>query len=102
MVPFKLLHPRATQEMLGAIPFWLDEANPATAKDQLNAAYHFGGWIEVPGFTLNDDDSLSYPGDPDLKPIAEAMVHEEKVYMYQYSIIAVVRQNRTFNVTRMD
>jgi hypothetical protein len=95
-------HPRATLDHWGYIPSWLNEANPKTAKEQLNDGYAFGGWQPFDGFTLAEDDSLVYPGDPPQKPISEIQFRDERVILYPSSWVAVVQPNRSFEVCRMD
>lgn len=99
----RFLHPRCTLEHLGEIPFWLGEG-PKTAKQQLNDGYRFGGFNPFKGFKLLDDDSLKYPGDPPQKPIAEFIFSDrtEKVVMYQSAWVAVIQEDRSFEVCRMD
>lgn len=92
---------------VGLIPYNLAEfADPsADAKKQLHDSYpHGGGWFECPGFKLNDDNSLKYPGDPKLLPRASFPLGTkgEMVYIYDSAFIAVIQPDRTFNVARMD
>lgn len=100
------LHPYCTEDHLGAIPMWLShtpEGKPLTW--QLNDCYgHGGGWDPFKGFTLRNDNALTYPGDPPQKPIAMIEVdgHEEKVFMYEHSWVAVIWPDRRFEVCRMD
>lgn len=102
MIKFELLHPRMTQAHLGFIPQWLSVDNPKSAREQLNDGYAFGGWDPFKGFTLNDDNSLSYPGDPPQKPLAQAKLRDELVVFYPSSWVAVIQPDRSFEVCRMD
>lgn len=101
-VEVKYLHPRATPHHIGQIPFWLNEANPKTAAQQLNDGYPFGGWSPFQGFTLLDNNSLSYPGDPPQRPIAEMKLREETILIYEHAWVAVIQPDRSFEVCRMD
>lgn len=102
-VEWTLLHPKVTPEHLGFLPGYLHEDDPATAAEQLNEGYSFaGGWRPQEGFTLTDKNALLYPGDPPLKPIAEAKLRDETVYLYDYAIVAVVQKDRSFETCRMD
>lgn len=103
MVQVKFLHPRATWDHIGMIPEWLNENNPAKARDQLNAAYsHGGGWQPFKGFTLQPDNSLTYPGDPPQRPIAEMHLREELIVQYEHAWVAIIQPDRSFEVCRMD
>lgn len=102
-VPVIPLHPRVTMDHIGDIPFWLSETNPRTAAQQLDAAYqHGGGWSPFVGFTLADDNSLHFPDDPPLVPIAAMQMREELILMYAHSIVAIIQPDRSFEVCRMD
>lgn len=102
MLDWKLLHPRATMEHLGYIPDWISESNPKSAKEQLNDGYQFGGFRPFKGFELNDDNSLSFPGDPLQIPIASCQLRDELITIYQSSWVAVIQLDRSFEVCRMD
>lgn len=104
MKAFELLDPRMTQEHVGFIPFFLDEDDPRPAREQLDAHYqHGGGWSPFKGFTLNPDNSLQYPGDPPTRPLAQTTLHnEELIVFYDYSWVAIIQPDRSFEVCRMD
>lgn len=103
MVQVKALHPGVTPDHLGAIPYWLSEDDPEPAAKQLHAAYgHGGGWDPFKGFRLDDNNSLIYPGDPALKPIAEMHLRDETILMYEHSWVAIIQPDRSFEVCRMD
>lgn len=103
MIPFQLLHPRATYAMLGLIPEFLSESSPAKAVEQLDQAYrHGGGWRPMRGFTLQPNDNLYYPGDPPLAPLAQAMLRFERIVIYPHAWVAVIQPDRSFEVARMD
>jgi hypothetical protein len=103
MIPVKILRPGVTEGHVGMIPCWLDEADPRPAAEQLDARYgHGGGWRPFKGFRLLDDDSLRYPGDPPLRPIAELRLREELVLIYPHAWVAIIQSDRTFEVCRMD
>lgn len=99
------LHPNCTMDHLGAIPYWLVDHGQLTLTEQLHRSYgHGGGWQPFHGFTLADDNSLHFPGDPPQQPIAmiEVKGHEEVVFMYEHSWVAVIWPDRRFEVCRMD
>lgn len=103
MINFELLHPRMTQAHLGFIPEWLDPNIQASAKQQLDWHYkHGGGWNPFEGFILQDDNSLTYPGDPPLKPLAQAQFRDEIILFYDCAWVAIVQPDRSFEVCRMD
>lgn len=103
MIYAKPLHPRVTRDFAGYIPMWLDEANPAPAKEQLDANYgHGGGWQPFKGFTLSADNSLTYPGDPPMPPRVEMHLRDELILMYDHAWVAIIQPDRSFEVCRMD
>lgn len=102
-VAVRALHPFVTMDHIGAIPYWLDEHDLRPASEQLHSAYgHGGGWSPFNGFRLADDNSLTYPGDPALRPIAEMHLRDELVLMYEHSWVAIIQPDRSFEVCRMD
>lgn len=103
MIEFELLHPGMTHEALGHIPEFVDERNPQPAKTQLHNNYlHGGGWQPFKGFRLGADNSLSYPGDPTMKPLAQAKLRDETIVFYAHSWVAIIQPDRSFEVSRMD
>lgn len=76
------------------------------AVKQLTDSYVYGGnrWHDIDGFKLNDDNSLKYPGDPKLLPRAQFRLgpKNELVVVYDSAFIAVIQEDRSFRVTRMD
>lgn len=95
-------HPKMTFDHLGYIPNWLNTANPKKAAIQLNDGYQFGGWQPSKGFKLGADNSLTYPGDPAMKPLASAKLRDETICFYRSSWVAVIQADRSFEVCRMD
>jgi hypothetical protein len=103
ILEWKMLHPKMTMAHLGYIPFWLHENDPRTAREQLNAGYQFGGWSPFHGWTeLKEDNTLVYPNDPPLKPLAEARLRDELIVFYDHAWVAVIQADRSFEVCRMD
>lgn len=103
MVSWKMLHPMMTMAHLGYIPSWLDDENPKDARAQLGDGYIWGGWKPFHGdFRLNANNSLSYPGDPILRPVAQAELRDETIVIYPHSWVAVVQKDRSFEIMRMD
>jgi hypothetical protein len=81
----------------------LDENDPRPAKDQFNERYaHGGGWHPMGGFKLNQDNSLKYPGDPPLKPVARLQFRNELIMFYDHAWVAIIHKDRYFEVCRMD
>ena len=97
-------HPKADPSIMGFIPAWLNDDSPLPAKEQLHIGYrHGGGWQPFKGFTLADDDSLTYPGDPPQHPICEILLdNNERVVMYPSSWVAIIQPDRSYEVCRMD
>jgi len=99
---WEMLHPQITIEHLGYIPYWLSLDNPKSAREQLNDGYAYGGWQPFEGFKLRADNSLIYPNDPPVVPLAQAKLRDELIVFYPHSWIAVIQPDRSFEVCRMD
>jgi hypothetical protein len=103
MIEFRILNRSVRVEMLGMIPEFLSERNPEPAKIQLDRNYrHGGGWSPMEGFKLGKDMSLSYPGDPPMKPWAEAALRDELIYIYPHAWVMILQPDMSFEVARMD
>lgn len=105
MIKFEFLDPRMTPEHLGLLPDFFSEEDPASAAEQLNINYAHGGGYTPFGdgtWILFPDLSLKYPGDPVLKPLAKAELHEETLVFYSGAILAIIQPDGTFKVTRVD
>jgi hypothetical protein len=97
------IHPKATREMLGYIPDFVSTNNDRPARAQLHEMYsHGGGWRPFNGFTLNDDLTLSYPGDDPVLPLAKMQLRDEQIVVYQHAWVAIIQPDRSFEVCRMD
>lgn len=102
MLHFMLKHPRATQEMLGFIPEFLSTQDPRPAVEQLDANYsHGGGWHDFEGFKMTET-GIKYPGDPEMKLLAEAKLRDETIRVYECAWVAVVQPDGSFRICRMD
>lgn len=104
MIGFELLHPQMTHEHLGFLPHFLDEANPAPAREQLDSNYrHGGGWRPFAGFDMDSETyAISYPGDPSFSPLARAKLHDETILFYESSWVAIIQPDGQFEIARMD
>ena len=99
-IRFLLLDPRYD---LGFLPGFASEDDPRPLREQLDANYqHGGGWRPFEGFTLVDDTTLQYPGDPPMRPIAAAKFRDEIVLVYPYSWVLVLAPDSSWEVCRMD
>lgn len=104
MIEFQIKHPAATGEMLGYVPLFFSEADPRSAKEQIDANYaHGGGWSPFKGFTMRPDGScLDYPGDPPQRLIAEAKLHKETLRLYDCAWLAIVQEDGSYEIARID
>lgn len=88
---------------LGFLPAFLDDADPRPAKEQFNENYkHGGGWRKFEGFTLHKDNSISYPDDPPLYPIAWTKLRDEAIFVYQSSWVLVRQPDGSHEIARID
>lgn len=90
-------------EFLGFIPTFLNEADPRTARDQIDDNYaHGGGWRPAPGFTLDFEDMLlCYPEDPPMKPLAATMMRDEMILVYPHAWVVIITGDE-WEVSRLD
>lgn len=99
---FKLIHPRATYEMLGYIPVFLSESDSRSAKEQFNDRYrHGGGWSKFDGFEVTPR-GLEYPGDPVNHLLAEAKLRDEVIRIYEHAWVSITQSDGSVEVARMD
>jgi hypothetical protein len=99
-----LLYPGMTAENLGYLPSFIDPADPRPAREQINERYaHGGGWYPVQGYKLlTDNNSLHYPGDPPLHPVAFTSLRDEVIILYPHSWVAIVQPDKSYEVSRVD
>ena len=103
MIFWILLDPKATLDNLGLLVQMLDENDPRPACEQFHEHYgHGGGWDPFEGHTLNDDNSITYPGDPPQYPIAFTRFHDELICVYDHAWVAIIQPDRSFEICRMD
>ena len=90
-------------DLLGLIPSFLDENDPGTAREQLDANYqHGGGWHPMQGFTINNRHQLEYLGDPPYDWVAFTMLRGELVRVFRYAWVAIGQPDGSTEVARMD
>jgi|KBSMisStandDraft_5_1062788.scaffolds.fasta_scaffold117912_2 hypothetical protein len=101
---WELLHPEMTPEHLGLIPFWLSHDDPDPAWKQIDKNYgHGGGWRHGDmNFHMDAHHVLRYPGDPPLNPLAQARLRDELIVFYDHAIVAIVQEDGSFEVARID
>jgi hypothetical protein len=96
------MNPADLVQSLGLLPGWVEEAmrGDVNVQDYLDDAYGFGLY-EMTGGAVESDGTYTFPGDPDLAPIALMEDGVTQVYFYPHAIIAILHNGTTF-VTRMD
>jgi hypothetical protein len=78
---------------------FLYENDPRPAKVQLDERY-VGGFMSFPDFELVDG-CMVYPGDPPMRPIAEAMLRHERIVLYEGEWVAIIQPDNSFEIARM-
>lgn len=102
MMVWLLKGERVKPEHLGFIPTFFDESDSRKAADQVNERY-IGGWRPLQGaFKLQPDGTLTYPGDPPLRPIAECQFRDELLLFYPHDWLAIVQADGSYEVSRLD
>ena len=106
MVEWEMLTRDTTPAHLGYLLFMLNDTDPRSARDQFDAGYRISGgcpWTPFKGHTMHPiTKALKYPGDPPLKPIAATWLRNERIYFYPYAWVAIVQEDGSFEVCRMD
>lgn len=103
MITFTPLAAGVTPDALGFIPMFLSEHDPRPAAEQFNDAYaHGGGWRPFHGFTVLPSGSLQYPGDPPMRPLAEAKLRDEVIRVYDYAWVSITQPDGSVEISRMD
>ena len=98
-----MLDSRMHLEHLGYLPSFLNNADPAPARKQLDENYsHGGGWVPFKGFILDAKNALIYPGDPPLTPLAETYLRKEHILYYECSWVVIKQPDGSWEVARMD
>jgi hypothetical protein len=89
---------------LGFLPDILLPADKRPVKEQLEDRYsHGGGWRPIHGFRMDGRYRLHFPGDPVFEPAACIALGDELVIFYpNCSLLAVLRRDKSFEVTRVD
>lgn len=95
-------------DVVGALPLCWDPADPRPAIIQHDERQMGNGkWQNsFPSKWKFDptDNSLKYPGDPRMKPMAEAHLPltSERIYVYAHAWVCIVQADGTFTVDRRD
>jgi hypothetical protein len=96
----------ATMDVLGLLPGMIGDDDPRPAREQFDSEYqHGGGWCPLPGFTLDTSKklpTLRYPGDPPLKAFAIARLRDERIVLFECSIVCIIQKDGAFEAARMD
>ena len=103
MVIVHMLRKDVHANQLGELPSFINDNDPRSAREQLDANYqHGGGWHPVPGFKLAPNFVLHFPEDPPYEPLAVMRLREERVFVYEFSFVAIVQADGSFEVARLD
>lgn len=95
------------REAAGLIPHFLSLSDPRPAKEQIHEGYaHDGGWRPFSVFQLlltqNGLAWLEYPGDPKLYEISRAKFRSELLILFQFSWLAIIQPDDSFEISRLD
>lgn len=103
MLLWKQIHPKAHFDMLGFLPELISDYDSRPAKEQFNINYaHGGGWRNQPGFTMNKNGSLQYPGDPPSRVLFETKLRDEVIRLYEHEYVVILQPDGSFEACRMD
>ena len=86
----------------GIIPTFLDLDDPRPAKEQFNAHY-MGGWNCFEGFKWDrKNETLSYTGDPPMKPISMLTFRDEVIVLFPSAWVMIIQPDESWEISRMD
>jgi hypothetical protein len=98
-------------EILGSVPSFLSVDDPRGAVEQINDRYgEHGGWHDSKGWSLqitaigNNKYALIAinPGDPPRHLLAETHLRDEHILFFNGAYIAVVQQDGSHRMARID
>ena len=89
-----------TEELVGLLPYWVNEYadlsnHPRTFIKGVLDSYGFPSPPMTGGEVDAETGTFSYPGDPDMSPIAVSRLEGMTVYYYHYAMISFVTKNFT-------
>ena len=92
------------EDLVGFIPEFLSEDDPAPAKEQIDRSYqHGGGWRRFEGFVYDPlNKSIKYPDDPVMYPWAEAKLRDELILVYPSAWVCIVQPDGSYEIARID
>lgn len=88
--------------LCGQLPLWLNSANPAPAREQINAGYPFGGWQPLRKAKLGPGNAMYYPGDPPQYPFVTIEFRQERIYGYPHEFWGIVQPDGSAEFARLD
>lgn len=89
-------------EALGFLPFQVSLKDPRPAARQF-AENGPNGWLPLKGFSFDPEtETLSYPGDPPMQPIAGAQLREETILVYPHAWVLILQPDGSFEAARLD
>lgn len=90
----------------GAIPTFLDAADPRPAREQINERYRWGGWKPFTGFKLvrsaAGEFSLVYPDDPPRRAVAFGQLREELIVLFESDWLMILQRDGSYEIARVD
>lgn len=87
---------------LGLLPGFLVEEDSRPAREQINERY-VSGWTPVAGASIHDGGRyMTFPGDPPFKARAVTVLRNEKIILFTHDFLAIVQQDGSFEVARVD
>jgi len=87
------------------LPVIFSPTDERPAVEQANDRYaHGGGWRKFSGFILGADKSLTYPGDPAYRPVAQSLLPLtlEILIQYPHGWVMIYRSPKDWEVSRLD
>jgi len=90
-------------EACGILPTWVmaKEYAHKPLLEALKEQYQFP-MFESEKATITEDGVFQYPGDPDQHPLIKIQRGKETFYQYEHAMIAIVQEDGSSYVSRMD
>jgi hypothetical protein len=91
----------APADWLGYIPTFISIDDLRPLREQLNENY-IGGWHPQDKWVMLPDNTLHYPGEPPMRPVAVTKIRGEALWVYPHGYCAIVQNDGLFEVAHLD
>lgn len=97
---WKFFHPKADMEMLGLVPFFIQDDDPDNAAQQIAKRY-IAGWDPMKGFKVLPT-GIVYPGDEERILLAETTLRKETIRFYRGAWVGIFQPDGSHEIALVD